>query len=75
MTFSWLTVTYELIGAIGKFIIIGIKANSASVRRWEISLLSLLTGHVVLQTIMNNGFLKKKKLECHVLSASPSFSR
>lgn len=32
MTFSWLTVTYELIGAIGKFIIIGIKANSTSVR-------------------------------------------
>lgn len=28
MTFSWLTVTQELIGAIGKSMIVGIKANS-----------------------------------------------
>lgn len=50
MTFSWLTVMYELIGAIGKYIIIGKKANSTLVR--EISLPSELTGHVGLQMVM-----------------------
>lgn len=28
MTFTWLTVTQELIGTIGKFMVVGIKANS-----------------------------------------------
>lgn len=32
MTFSWLTVTQELIGTIGTLVLVGMKANSTAAR-------------------------------------------
>lgn len=46
----WLTVTYELMETIGKFMIIAAMAISTSVRLQEIALLLALSGHVTLQT-------------------------
>lgn len=51
----WLTVKYELMETIGKFILIAAMAISTSVRLQEIALLLALGGHGhVTNTMMNN---------------------